>query len=156
MLWWYLEMFQLLTAYYALILLFPLLSHLTLPKVSPSWQKSSFHLTSPLNLMLLLPLTFYYKSFTWKDSVLPVFLQTPLLFFPFSHLGPLLSYLPQVLCVGHRLIQDTLLALEPLNLQLEKVDVFHSLVVVKVPLAQDWLLDPDLLIKQCPLIIAAQ
>ncbi len=49
----------------------------------------------------------------------------------------LFSLLPQVLCVGYSLVQDALLAPESLDLQLEQTDVFHELVVVEVPLAQD-------------------
>lgn len=47
------------------------------------------------------------------------------------------SLLPQVLCVGRSLVQDHLLAAEHLDLQFEQADVFHPLVVVEVPLAQD-------------------
>lgn len=64
--------------------------------------------------------------------------------------------LPQLLCVGQSLVKDAFLASEPLDLQLEQADVFDPLLVVKVPLAQDWLLDSDLLIQQCTLVIAMQ
>lgn len=69
---------------------------------------------------------------------------------------PLFSLLPQVFCIGYSHVQDILLALEPLDLQLEEADVFHPLVVVEVPLAQDRLLNPDLLIQQRTLIVAVE
>lgn len=45
--------------------------------------------------------------------------------------------LPEVLRVGNTFIQDAVFALEPLNLQLEQVDVFHPLSVVEVTFPQD-------------------
>lgn len=85
--------------------------------------------------------------------MLTVFVQTPpLSLYPAQ---ALFSLLPQVFCVGYGLVQDALLTLEPLDLQLEQADVFHPLVVVEVPLGQDRLLDPDLLIQQRTLIISA-
>lgn len=74
-------------------------------------------------------------------------------FFPIGHKC---LPLPQLLRIGQSLVKDALLVSEPLDLQLEQADVFDPLLVVKVPLAQDWLLDSDLLIQQCTLVIAMQ
>lgn len=61
---------------------------------------------------------------------------------------------PQVLCVGYGLVQDGPFTPEAPQLQFEEADVLHPLVVVEVPLAQDGLLDPDLLVQKCPFIVA--
>lgn len=66
------------------------------------------------------------------------------------------SVLPQFPCVGGSPVLNALLASESLDLQFEQVDVLQPLVVVEVALAEDWLLDPDLLKQQSTFIISLQ
>lgn len=63
---------------------------------------------------------------------------------------------PEVLCAGDGFIQDAFLALEPLDLLLEQVDVLHPLFVVEVAFTQDGLLDLHLLIEELSLLVAVK
>lgn len=63
---------------------------------------------------------------------------------------------PQVLRVGRGAVQDALFPPQPPQLQLQEVYVLHALVVVEVSLAEDRLLDADLLVQQGALVVAAQ
>lgn len=70
-------------------------------------------------------------------------------------LGLFLTFLLQIICVGYSLVQDILFTPDPLDFQFEEADVFHPLVMVKVPLRYDGLLDLDLLIQQNSFFVAS-
>lgn len=64
-----------------------------------------------------------------------------------------LPALPEVLDVGDGLVEDALLAAQPLDLHLEQADVLHPLGVLQLALVQDGLLDLDLLVEQRQLVV---
>lgn len=61
--------------------------------------------------------------------------------------------LPEVFHIGDALVQDSPLRPQLLDLHLKQPDVLHPLVVLGLALVQNGLLDLDLLVQQCQLVV---